>query len=199
MAPNLPGFIWSSECPTGTRCPPPKPHKLVKQFPVCSVRLTRLLPGGSFFSFCTYRSWGLTSHHAANGQILCSIFWRKIKHFTTKQRSFALSVCSFVSFPATFENFNNYSLSQGKESKTWLSDMRGSWTEVGVTKHTRFCSKNTFYTLFRHTSQLFKLLVHKNKNKMILRPLHCRITEKQFLLISLSQASRHHTAACPCG
>ena len=139
------------------------PTNWSKQLPVCSVRLTRLLPGSSFFSFCTYRSWGLTSHHAANGQILCSIFWRKIKHFTTKQSSFALPVCSFVSFPATFENFNNYSLSQGKESKTWLSDMRGSWTEVGVTKHTRFCSKNTFHTLFRHTSQLFRLLVHKKR------------------------------------
>ena len=42
---------WSSGCPTGTRCTPPKPHKLVKQLPVCSVHLTCLFPGGSCFCF----------------------------------------------------------------------------------------------------------------------------------------------------
>ena len=44
---------WSSGCPTGTHCTPPKPHKLAKQLPVCSVHLTRLLPDGSYFYFCT--------------------------------------------------------------------------------------------------------------------------------------------------
>jgi len=44
---------WSSGCPTGTHCTPPKPHKLAKQLPVCSVHLTRLLPGGSYFYFYT--------------------------------------------------------------------------------------------------------------------------------------------------
>ena len=44
---------WSSGCPTGTHCAPPKPHKLAKQLPICSVHLTRLLPGGSYFYFYT--------------------------------------------------------------------------------------------------------------------------------------------------
>ena len=43
---------WSIGCSTGTHCTPPKPHKLVKQFPVCSVHLTCLLPGGFCFCFC---------------------------------------------------------------------------------------------------------------------------------------------------
>ena len=42
----------------------------------------------------------------------CSQQAIKIKHSTTKQSSFALPACSFMSFPATFENFHNYSLSQ---------------------------------------------------------------------------------------
>ena len=40
---------WSSVCPNGTYCTPPKPHKLATQLPACSVHLTRLLPGGSYF------------------------------------------------------------------------------------------------------------------------------------------------------
>ena len=44
---------WSSGCPTGTHCTPPKPHKLAKQLPVCSVHFTRLLPGGCYFYFYT--------------------------------------------------------------------------------------------------------------------------------------------------
>ena len=43
------------------------------------------------------------------------------------------------------------------------------------------------------------LYIKKEEEEVILRPLHRRITEKLFLLISLSQASRHHTAACPRG
>ena len=39
--------------PHWTHCTPPKPHKLAKQLPVCSVHLTRLLPGGSYFYFYT--------------------------------------------------------------------------------------------------------------------------------------------------
>ena len=45
--------VWSSGCPAGTHCTPPKPNELAKQLPVCSVHLTRLLPGGSYFCFYT--------------------------------------------------------------------------------------------------------------------------------------------------
>ena len=49
---------WSSGCPTGTHCTPPKLHNdLVKQHPVCSVHLTYLLPGGSNFSGQTFPSF----------------------------------------------------------------------------------------------------------------------------------------------
>jgi len=44
---------WSSGCPTGTHCTPPKPHKLAKQLPVCSVRLLDPSTSRWLFYICT--------------------------------------------------------------------------------------------------------------------------------------------------
>ena len=62
---SQPAWLYLVKCLSHWKTlPTTKPHKLVKQPPVCSVLLTCLLPGGSFFCFCTYPWWGLTSHHA---------------------------------------------------------------------------------------------------------------------------------------
>ena len=42
---------WSSGCPTGTHCTPPKPHELATQLPVCSVHLTQSTFGWFFLLF----------------------------------------------------------------------------------------------------------------------------------------------------
>ena len=70
------------------------------------------------------------------------MFCRKIKHPTTKRSSLALPACSFVSFPATFENFNSYSLSLGKAKQDLalghdlIIDVHGSWALA--TEHSLF-------------------------------------------------------------
>ena len=80
--------------------------------------------------------------------------------------------------------------------------MHGSWSHQA---HTFLYQKYSPYAFQAYVSAFQIACTYKKKKKkkkktaeeeVILRPLHCHITEKQFLLISLSQASRHHTATC---
>ena len=94
---------WSSGCPTGTHCTPPKPHKLAKQLPVCSVHFTRLLPGGSYFYF--YTSLMGPRHPTAAR-------WKQTILTPMKQSSPALSThtIGLMPFLAILENVSGYSL-----------------------------------------------------------------------------------------
>ena len=102
---------WSSGCPTGTHCTPPKPHKLAKQLPVCSVHLTRLLPGGSYFYFCT-------SLMGPRHQLL-HVGTNNSRLRPMKQSSPALStrIIGLMPFHAILENVSGYSLHWKNKNK----------------------------------------------------------------------------------